>query len=113
MGTGEAGRGRDPRMTFIVRMLKYLFWLIVVSSGVAILQKIVGKMASGGTAPESPLEVPSNAANQKLVRDPVCGMHVAEGLALPLKQDGEILHFCSAECRDKYLNGNLKISASA
>lgn len=102
-----------PRMTFIVRMLKYLFWLLVVSWTVAILRKVVGNMASGAAGPQPYVDVPNNAVGQKLVRDPVCGMHVAEGLALPLKQDSEILHFCSAECRDKYLNGDRKLSASA
>jgi YHS domain-containing protein len=100
-------------MSVIVRMLKYLFWVIIVSSGVAILKKVVGRMAGGASTPETPREVPNNAVNHRLVRDPVCGVHVAEGRALAVKQGGEILHFCSAECRDKYLNGRMKISASA
>jgi YHS domain-containing protein len=100
-------------MTIIARMLKYLFWLLVVSSSVAILQRIVGKMVSGNVGSKPSVDVPNDAVNQKLVRDPICGMHVAEGLALPLKQGGEMLHFCSAECRDKYLNEAQKISASA
>jgi YHS domain-containing protein len=102
-----------PRMTFIARMLKYLFWFLVVSSTVWMLRRVVGKMASGAAGPQPPVDVPNNAVGQKLVRDPVCGMHVAEGLALPLKQGSETVHFCSAECRDKYLNGERKLSASA
>jgi YHS domain-containing protein len=95
-------------------MLKYLFWLLIVSWSVALLQRLVGKMVSGNSAgPQSHVDVPSSAVNQKLVRDPVCGMHVAEGLALRLPQGGETVHFCSAECRDKYLNGSQRISASA
>ena len=100
-------------MTFIIRALRYLFWLLIVSWSVAILQRIVGKMVSGNTGPRPDLDVPNNAVNSKLVRDPICGMHVAEGLALPVRQGTEIVHFCSAECRDKYLNGTQKISASA
>jgi hypothetical protein len=100
-------------MTFIIRALRYLFWLLIVSWSVAILQRIVGKMVSGNTGPKPDLDVPNNAVNSKLVRDPICGMHVAEGLALPVRQGTEIVHFCSAECRDKYLNGTQKISASA
>jgi YHS domain-containing protein len=100
-------------MSFIVRMLKYLFWVLVVSWGVAILQKIIGKMVSGGTGEEHPTNVPNTAVNQKLVRDPICGMHITEGLALPLKYHGEMLHFCSSECRDKFLDETPKISASA
>jgi len=100
-------------MTFIARMLKYLFWLVVVSSTVAILQRIVGKMVGGEVRSKPYVDVPNDAVNQRLVRDPVCGMHVAEGLALPLKQGARILHFCSAECREKYGSGTEKISASA
>ena len=101
-------------MTFIARMLKYLFWVAVVSGSVAILHRLVSKMGEGaadGTKPNS--DMPNNTVNQKLVRDPICGMHIAEGLALPLRQGGQVLHFCSAECRDKYLNGTQQISASA
>jgi YHS domain-containing protein len=100
-------------MTFIARMLKYLFLLLVVSWTVAILRRVVGKMASESAGPQPYVDVPNNAMSQKLVRDPVCGMHVAEGLALPLKQGSQTLHFCSAECRDKFLQGERKLSASA
>jgi YHS domain-containing protein len=100
-------------MTFIGRMLRYLFWVVVVSWSVAILRRIVVRMVGGGVRPDSQVNVPNGAVNQKLVRDPVCGMHVAEGLALPLKQGVEILHFCSAECREKYLSDTRKMSASA
>lgn len=98
-------------MSFIVRMLKYLFWLLVISWGVAILQKIVGKMAGGDKGTGA--GVPTTASNQKLVRDPICGMHVAEGLGLPLRHGEETLRFCSKECRDKFLDETPKISASA
>jgi YHS domain-containing protein len=100
-------------MTFIGRMLRYLFWVVVVSWSVAVLRRIVGRMIGAGVQPNPQSNMPNDGANQKLVRDPICGMHVAEGLALPLKQGAEILHFCSGECRDKYLSGMRKMSASA
>jgi len=101
-------------MTFIGRMLRFLFWVVVVSWSLAILRRIVGRMIGVGVQPNPQPDMPKDAANQKLVRDPVCGMHVAEGLALPLKQGAEILHFCSAECRENYLlSVTRKMSASA
>jgi YHS domain-containing protein len=100
-------------MTFVVRVLRYLFWLAVVSWSVALLRRVVGNMASGGVSSEPQVHVTDGAASQKLVRDPVCGMHMAEELALPLKRDGEVVHFCSAECRDKYVGEAKKFSASA
>ena len=100
-------------MSFIGRMLKYLFWLLVVSWGVTLLRRLVNKMGEGAAGHTDPIDVPNSAVNQKLVRDPVCGVHIAETLALPLREGGQVLHFCSTMCRDKYLNGTQQISASA
>ena len=46
------------------------------------------------------------------VRDPVCGIHLTEGLALPLRQGSETVYFCSAECREKYQDGMKKFAAN-
>jgi YHS domain-containing protein len=47
-----------------------------------------------------------------LVRDPVCGTHVAEVLAIPLREGGDLVHFCSAACRDKYVNDTQRLAAN-
>ena len=99
-------------MAFLARILRFLFWLLVVSWIASILRRIVARMGQGGSEADQPLGAPKDAAPGKLVRDPVCGMHVAEGLALPLREGTEILHFCSAECRDKYLSGSRKFAAN-
>ncbi len=76
------------------------------------LRRLVAWMLRGGTAaqPSQGVEVAGGfeAAGmaQRLVRDPVCGAHVAEVLAIPLREGGELLHFCSIACRDEYLLGN-------
>jgi YHS domain-containing protein len=51
-------------------------------------------------------------AARRLVRDPVCGTHVAEVLAIPLREGGELVHFCSAACRDKYVNDTQRLAAN-
>jgi YHS domain-containing protein len=99
-------------MDFIVRIFRFLFWVLVVSWGVRLLRWIVGRLLrnSAAAAEQSPdatagLETPG--ASRRLVRDPVCGMHVDETLSIPLREDGELLHFCSLACRDAHL-GNVK-----
>ncbi len=99
-------------MTFILRMLRYLFWILVVSWIFVLLRRLVSHMSNAPLRSNQPLDVPNDAVSRKLVRDPVCGMHIAEGLALPLKQGATILHFCSAECRDKFLKENQKFAAN-
>jgi hypothetical protein len=40
-------------------------------------------------------------------------VHVAEKRAIPLRENGELLHFCSLACRDAYLNSSHKLAANA
>jgi YHS domain-containing protein len=99
-------------MTFIARLLRFIFWVVVVSWSVALLRRLMQRMGQGAAQSRAPVDVPNDAITRKLVRDPVCGMHIAEVLALPLRQDGELLHFCSTACRDKYLSETRKIAAN-
>jgi YHS domain-containing protein len=100
-------------MTFIVRMLRYLFWVVVVTWTLSLLRRLVGQMSSGAPQSKRDMDVPSDAVTRKLVRDPVCGMHISEGLALPLGQGADTVFFCSAECREKYLSQTRKHAANA
>src|SRR6267142_814784 len=48
----------------------------------------------------------------RLVRDPICGMHVDETLSIPFRDEGELLHFCSLACRDAYAESTKKFAAN-
>jgi YHS domain-containing protein len=37
-----------------------------------------------------------------LFRDPMCGTFVSADISYPLELQGESLHFCSVECRDRF-----------
>ena len=50
---------------------------------------------------------------RRLVRDPVCGVHVDETLSIPYRDEGELLHFCSIACRDAYVSSTKKFVANA
>jgi YHS domain-containing protein len=102
-------------MTFIVRILRYLFWVVIVSWGFRLLRRLVNNMAAEGAKaePEPDVFVPQDSSARKLVRDPICGMHMAETIAIPLRNGNELLHFCSAECREKYVQGTQKLTANA
>lgn len=51
---------------------------------------------------EAPRSQPSVVAGGELKKDPVCGTYVSTGASVTRKVDGQLLHFCSTECRDKY-----------
>ena len=100
-------------MAFIARILRFLFWVLIVSWSVSLLRRLVNSM--GGVADrQQPIDVPSDAVSRKLVRDPVCGMHVAEGLAITERSSGgEPVYFCSEECRNKFMDAPKKFAANA
>lgn len=112
-------------MNFLVRMMKFLFWLLIVSWSVALLRKVLAWMLRGALpAAEADQhaadagvgagsdDTQKGAAARRLVRDPVCGTHVAEVLAVPLRESGELVHFCSLACRDTYVNGRHSMAAN-
>jgi YHS domain-containing protein len=109
-------------MEFLARIVRFVFWVLVLSWVFRLIGKVAGwalrrAMTPSGqpgvdTAPEgSPPRGPQLASRQ-LVRDPVCGMHLAETLAIPYRDAGQLLHFCSVECRDRYTAGSLRKAAN-
>lgn len=100
-------------MTFIARILRFLFWVIIVSWSVSLLRRLVNSMGAGVADRNQPLDVANDAVSRKLVRDPVCGMHIAEGLAIVERNGGVPLYFCSEECRNKFIGEPSKFVANA
>jgi YHS domain-containing protein len=99
-------------MDFLGRILRFLFWILVVSWAVKLLGRAIGGASAKGPAPGN-AQPETLGSGKRLVKDPVCGMHMAEELALPLQANGEVVHFCSQECRAKYENSTVRRSASA
>jgi YHS domain-containing protein len=114
----------EESMEFLARIIKYLFWLLVVSWSVALLRRLLASMVRGATTPDQASDyaaagssgnggTQSGLTPRRLVRDPVCGMHVAEELSIPLRDGGEMVHFCSVACRDKYASNLQRMAANA
>ncbi len=81
------------------------------------MRRIVGWILRGATAPPTQSEDATNGAqtagtSRRLVRDPVCGMHVDETMSIPLREHGELVHFCSIACRDAYAGETKKFAAN-
>ena len=104
-------------MTFLARIVRFLFWLLVASWGMWLLRRFVAWMlGNASAAPQQTTDASSSAegpsASRRLVRDPVCGMHVDETLSIPLRSGSELMHFCSTACRDKYAGNVQKMAAN-
>jgi len=104
-------------MTILARIVRFLFWLLVLTWSFRLLRRLFGLQrenrasspghAAEGTAPSVP---PKTA--RRLVRDPVCGMYVDETLSIPMREDDRLLHFCSMACRDAYVVSSKKFAAN-
>jgi YHS domain-containing protein len=104
-------------MNFLVRVVRFLIWLLVLSWGLRLLRRIVGSMlrndqASAPQTADPAGGIPASSTGRRLVRDPVCGTHVDETLSIPLREGGELLHFCSPACRDAYAVSTRKFAAN-
>jgi YHS domain-containing protein len=97
--------------------MRFLIWLVVLCWAVALLRRAVAwilrsflSSLAGGKAAASSQE--PTLHSRRLVRDPVCGVHVTEERAIPLRTGGEVVHFCSVACRDQYASREQKFAAN-
>jgi hypothetical protein len=104
-------------MSFLSRMLRFLFWLLIVSWSVALLRRAIRWMLRRAmVAPSQGADkvgAPQDAGpSRRLVRDPVCGTHVAQEVSIPLREGSELVHFCSTACRDAYTGSARQFAAN-
>ena len=107
-------------MSFISRIMRFLLWVLVLCWGVALLRRAVAWLLRGVANPReeqrtgqvsSSTAEPDKIGSRKLVRDPVCGVHISEDRAIALPERSGVVHFCSTECRDQYLGSEKKFTA--
>ena len=89
-------------MSFLVRLFRFVVWVVILSWGVSALTRLVRWMAGNRAQESDQGRGGQDIMPRRLVRDPICGTHIAESLAIPLRDRGELVHFCSTRCRDEY-----------
>jgi len=97
--------------------MRFLIWLVVLFWAVAMLRRAVAWILRGFlSSPTRSQSAPDNqrtvTSSRRLVRDPVCGVHITEDRAIPLRVRGEVVHFCSVACRDQYAGNEQKFAAN-
>jgi YHS domain-containing protein len=113
----EESRARKLVMNLLFRIARFLFWVLVASWSVRLLRRALGWMLRDALAAPShgaeKFRAPQDTGTpRRLVRDPVCGMHVAEEVSLPLQQGDQLVRFCSEACRDAYAGDTRKMAAN-
>ncbi len=104
-------------MEFFARVVRTLVWLLLISWSLWLLRRFVSWLLG---ATRDKLQENQGAGSEgqasrlarRLVKDPVCGVHVDQTLAVPLRESGKVLRFCSRECRDRHLSESQKFAAN-
>jgi YHS domain-containing protein len=92
-------------------MFRAIFYLLLAVVVITVLKGIIGIVLKGVSvavkpdsgapgAPRSPNQVPLTG---ELKKDPVCGTYIAAATSIKEKVGGQTFHFCSQQCRDKYV----------
>jgi YHS domain-containing protein len=93
-------------------MFRVIFYLLLTVVAISVLKSIIGIVLRGvsqamrasstvpGSAPRSSNQVPLTG---ELKKDPVCGTYIAAATSIKETVAGQTIHFCSQECRDKYV----------
>jgi YHS domain-containing protein len=82
-------------MRFLVQIALFLFVAYMFRRLIAGFAKSSNRAQKGNGS--------QDAAN-RMVKDPVCGMYMDARLAIRLERRSEVIHFCSEECKKKYIN---------
>ena len=85
-------------------MLRFLIVEIVLPVLVFLLVRSLLKNMFGARRDVRPAQPrdPGVVSGGELKKDPVCGTYVSAALSVTRTVNGELVHFCSQECRDKY-----------
>ena len=93
-------------MELLVRLLEFVAIVWIVRF---LLSNLIGgssraqrsSQTYGAASNQRPSEPAVSTGEMK--KDPQCGTYVSTELSLKARYGGEVLHFCSQECQDAYL----------
>jgi YHS domain-containing protein len=92
-------------------MFRAIFYLLLTVVVITVLKSIVGivlkgvgeAMKTGSHAQETGPRRSQVPLTGELKKDPVCGTYIAAASSIQERVGSQTFHFCSQECRDKYV----------
>jgi YHS domain-containing protein len=86
---------------FLLFLLAFIFIVPILRSVVGSVVHLFGNWVAGPAAQRAKAR-PAVPAGGELKKDPVCGTYIAALTSVKKTVGGEVVHFCSPECRDRY-----------
>lgn len=100
----------------MLRLLAYLFDFVIAFLFAKVLSKVFQSLTGGGA--RVPFKTPPGATppnpsvhSGQTARDPVCGMFVSTEVSHQIRAGGEVLHFCSRECLERYQKDSAHVAS--
>jgi len=89
-------------------MFRAIFELILVIVVITVLRSVLGiisKAVSGAANANRPAQSSSGRVplSGELKKDPACGTYISASTSIKETVGGQTFHFCSKQCRDKYV----------
>ena len=85
----------------LLRIIRFMIIVFLVAMVFSLVRRLFHWLQTRST-PESVEPSPTLGA-KPLYRDPVCGKNVAAEISHTLKHAGDTYHFCSTDCRSRFL----------
>jgi YHS domain-containing protein len=89
----------------VVRFLTLVLVVVLVAWAIWLIRRVrfwMGYLTGRPMRTARPSSPPKPEV--ALRRDPVCGMFVSPEISLTLEHSGQVHHFCSAACRDRFVS---------
>jgi YHS domain-containing protein len=91
--------------SFLFRIILFLVAISVIRGVVTFLRRLWFSFQSGRYEMAAPSAPPPNkqTGDTLLQQDPVCGTYVSVETSLKKLTGGRVYHFCSPECRERFV----------
>jgi len=76
--------------------------LILAVAGYVFYRALKSLMIDSGASSSNGEQRGPTDVDDVLVQDPVCKTYIPQRSALHIRQNGQLIYFCSRECRDRY-----------
>ena len=84
-------------------LVEFVFPLLLFLFVRSLLRNFLQSYSRNRVQPRSDArQAPEVPAAGELKKDPVCGTYVSTAASITRTVGGQVMHFCSKECRDKY-----------
>jgi YHS domain-containing protein len=91
-------------VTFLNRFLTFVLVVVLVAWAIWLVRRVRFWMGYLTGRSARPVHRAAEKPEVALHRDPICGMFVSPEVSFTLEQQGQVHHFCSAECRERFQN---------